>query len=67
MTDSLSLMLIDGKIRHSEVILCEDVGLRLGYQKKHIDQVIEKLKGNVDLPISNVRRIVEAMPHLSKV
>ena len=66
MSDSLSLMIIDGKIRQSEVILCEDIGLRLGFQKKHIDVVIEKLKGNVELPIDNIIRIVEAMPHISK-
>ena len=66
MSDSLSLMLVDGKIRQSEVILCEDIGLRLGYQKKHIDQVIERLKDRIDLPVSNVVRIVESMPHISK-
>jgi hypothetical protein len=66
MSDSLSLMIIDGKIRQSEVLLCEDIGLRLGYQKKHIDVVIEKLKGDIDFPIGNIVRIVEAMPHISK-
>ena len=66
MSDCLSLMLIDGKIRQSEVILCEDIGLRLGYQKKHIDIVIEKLKHNLDVPNHNIIRIVEAMPHISK-
>ena len=67
MSDSLSLMIIDGKIRQSEVLLCEDIGLRLGYQKKHIDVVIEKLKGDIDQPIINMVRIVEAIPHLGKV
>lgn len=66
MSDSLSLMLVDGKIRQSEVLLCEDIGLRLGYQKKHIDVVIERLKGNIDVPIDNIVRIVESMPHISK-
>jgi hypothetical protein len=66
MTESLSLMIIDGKIRQSEVYLCEDIGLRLGYQKKHIDLVIEKLKGNTDITSSDIVRFVEAMPHISK-
>ena len=51
MSDCLSLMIVDGQIRQSEVILCEDIGLRLGYQKNHIDVVIEKLRGNI-LPSS---------------
>jgi hypothetical protein len=66
MSDSLSLMIVDGKIRQSEVILCEDIGLRLGYQKKHIDVVIKKLKDNTDTTSSEIVRFVEAMPHISK-
>lgn len=66
MSDSLSLMIVDGKIRQSEVILCEDIGLRLGFQKNSIDQVIEKLKDSIEHPISNISTIVEAMPHPSK-
>ena len=66
MSESLSLMIIDGKIRQSEVLLCEDIGLRLGYQKKSIDQIIERLKGNVDLPLSSITKIVEAMPNPAK-
>lgn len=67
MSDSLSLMIIDGKIRQSEVLLCEDIGLRLGFQKKSIDDIIDRLKGNVDIPQSSIVRIVEAMPHPSKI
>jgi len=66
MSESLSLMIIDGKIRQSEVLLCEDIGLRLGFQKNAIDQIIEKLKGNVDLPLSSIIKIVEAMPNPAK-
>ena len=65
MSDCLSLMIVDGQIRQSEVILCEDIGLRLGYHKNHIDIVIEKLRGNIELPISNIVKIVESMPHIS--
>jgi hypothetical protein len=67
MSESLSLMIIDGKIRQSEILLCEDIGLRLGYQKKAIDQVIEKLKGNVSIPQSSIVKIVEEMPNPAKV
>jgi hypothetical protein len=66
MSDSLSLMIVDGKIRQSEVILCEDIGLRLGFQKVSIDQVIDRLKDALERPASNITAIVEAMPHPSK-
>jgi hypothetical protein len=67
MSDCLSLMIIDGKIRQSEVLLCEDIGLRLGFQKTAIDQVIEQLKGNIDIPLNSISRLVEAMTHPGKI
>ncbi len=66
MSDSLSLMIVDGKIRQSEVILCEDIGLRLGFQKSSIDQAIVQLRDNIERPMGNITTIVEAMPHPSK-
>jgi len=66
MSDSLSLMIIDNKIRQSEVLLCEDIGLRLGFQKKSIDETIEKLKDNTALPLSRIVKIVEEWPHAGK-
>ena len=66
MSDSLSLMIIDNKIRPSEVLLCEDIGLRLGFQKKSIDATIEKLKDDTALPLIRIVKIVESWPHRSK-
>ncbi len=66
MSDSLSLMIVDGKILQSEIILCEDVGLRLGFQKNAIDKVIDELKQNFSSHNANISKIVEAMPHPSK-
>ncbi len=66
MSDSLSLMIIDNKIRQSEVLLCEDIGLRLGFQKKSIDETIEKLKDNTALSLSRIVKIVEEWPHAGK-
>lgn len=66
MSESLSLMIIDNKIRKSEILLCEDIGLRLGFQKKSIDQLIEKLQDNIDLSLRSIVRIVESWPNPAK-
>jgi hypothetical protein len=66
MSESLSLMIIDNKIRKSEILLCEDIGLRLGFQKKSIDEIIEKLKDNTGLSMNSIIRIVESWPNPAK-
>ena len=64
--DSLSLIAIDNKILPSEVILCEDIGLRLGFQKSGIDGIIERLKANPSLPSKKVEEEVRRLPHNAK-
>ena len=64
--DSLSLIAVDNKILPSEVILCEDIGLRLGFPKKGIDSIIERLKLNPALPTKKVEEEVRRLPHHAK-
>ncbi len=67
MSDCLSLMVVDGKIRQSEVLLCEDIGLRLSFTKASIDQVIEQLKGNSEVSADKIKAMVQALPHPEKI
>jgi len=67
MSDFLSLILADGVIRQSEVILCEDIGLRLGFTKAAIDQVIEHLKHNLNLSGQGITRMIESLDHPGKI
>lgn len=67
MSDCFSLMLIDGKIRSSEVILCEDVGLRLGFSKLDIDQVITDISEDMRIPADKIILLVKSMKHSGKI
>jgi hypothetical protein len=67
MSECISLMLIDGKIRHSEVLLCEDIGLRLGFHKAAIDSVIEEVKADINTSRNNISLLVGSLPHHGKV
>ena len=64
--ESLSLIAIDKKILPSEVLLCEDIGLRLGFQKKGIDEIIERLKANPAMSEKVVEEEVRKLPHHAK-
>ena len=64
--DSLSLIAVDNKILPSEIILCEDIGLRLGFQKRGIDSIIERLKINPALSPKIVEEEVRKLPHNAK-
>lgn len=67
MTECISLMLIDGKIMHSEVLLCEDIGLKLGFQKTSIDKVIEEVRGDINTSRNNISMLVSSLPHHGKI
>lgn len=67
MTDCLSLMLADGQIMPSEVIMCEDIGLRLGFAKASIDSVIDQLRDNINITPNKIYELVYALPHYGKV
>lgn len=64
--DCLSLMAIDHKILPSEVLLCEDIGLRLGFMKQGVDTIIDSLRSNPELSTARVERAVRALDHISK-
>jgi len=67
MSDCFSLMLIDGKIMASEIILCEDVGLRLGFSKYDVDKVIAELSEDINIPSKKISALVNQMNHQGKI
>jgi len=67
MSECILLMIIDGKIRRSEVLLCEDIGLKLGFQKSSIDNVIEEVKEDLSKSRNKIFALVESLPHPGKV
>ena len=67
MSDSLSLVAIDNKIQPGEVILCEDIGLRLGFQKKDIDSLLDSLKQNTAQSYQQLEKAIRALDHSGKL
>jgi phage I-like protein len=63
LTESMMLMLVDGKVLPSEILFCEDIGLRLGFTKKAIDGLISRIRQNMGISIEEMKKLVVALPH----
>lgn len=63
MTEALLLMLVDGKVLQSEVLFCEDIGLRLGFTKASVDGLIDQIRQQVDIDEASLKKLVAALPH----
>ena len=66
MCDSLSLIAIDNKVLPSEVLLCEDIALKLGFPKMGVDSIINQLKIDPQLPSNKIEEAVRMLPHHAK-
>ena len=67
LTDSIMLMLVDGKVLPGEVIFCQDVAIRLGFSKLATDELISIVSRNKRLSRSSLERQVMELPHTMKV
>ena len=63
LTESMILMLVDGKVLPSEILFCEDIGLRLGFTKKSIDSLITRIRQNMNISIEEMRKLVMMLTH----
>ena len=63
LTEILLLMLVDGKVLQSEVLFCEDMGLRLGYTKKSIDALISRIRIDMEIDETKLKRLVLELPN----
>ena len=63
LTESMILMLVDGKVLPSEILFSEDIGLRLGFTKKSIDGLIARIQQNMEISTEELKKLVIALPH----
>ena len=63
LSDSLMLMLVDGKVLQSEILFCVDIGVRLGFTKRSIDTLIERIQENMNISIEQIRKLILSLPH----
>lgn len=66
MTESILLMLVDGKVLPSEILFCQDMGMRLGFPKSAVDDLINEIKDDLHISYDELHTYVEALPHPNK-
>ena len=66
LTESILLMMVDGKVLPSEILFCQDMGLRLGFQKAAVDQLIHEIKDDFGIKYDDLHEHVFALPHPTK-
>lgn len=67
LTESILLMLVDGKVLPSEILFCQDMGLRLGFQKSTVDRLIDEIKEDFEIKYEELHAHVFALPHPNKI
>ena len=65
-TESILLMLVDGKVLPSEILFCQDMGIRLGFPKSAVDELIHDIKDDFHISYDDLHKHVDALPHPSK-
>ena len=66
LTESILLMLVDGKVLPGEILFCQDMGIRLGFPKSAVDELIHEIKEDLYIKYDELHEHVFALPHPSK-
>ncbi len=66
LTESILLMLVDGKVLPSEILFCQDMSLRLGFPKSAVDRLIDEIKEDFGIKYEELHEHVLALPHPNK-
>ncbi len=62
--DMMFLMAADGIVHESEVIFCQQTGIKLGFQKSDVDEVI--LRVQMGKSEEQVKSFIKGLPHPSR-
>ncbi len=66
LTESILLMLVDGKVLPSEILFCQDMGIRLGFSKSAVDVLIDEIKEDFHITYDELHKHVFELPHPNK-
>jgi len=67
LTESILLMLVDGKVLPSEILFCQDMGIRLGFPKSAVDELIHDIKEDFHITYDELHKHVHLLPHPNKI
>ena len=65
LTDSILLMLVDGKVLPSEVLFCLDMGERLGFNRESVDALIKGIQEESSTSYGEMKKLIQKLEHHS--
>ncbi len=66
LTDSIMLMVVDGKVLPGEILFCQDIAIRLGFSKMATDDLIGIVSDSKSISREQLERQVFELPHAMK-
>lgn len=67
LTDSILLMVVDGKVLSGEVLFCQDIAIRLGFSKRATDDLIGMVSDSKSISRDRLEKQVLELPHALKI
>jgi len=67
LTDSVMLMVVDGKVLPSEILFCQDIAIRLGFSKRAADELIGMVSSGKTISRERLNKQVLRLPHDMKM
>lgn len=58
----LQLMLVDGKVLPKEIAFCIEMGERLGFQKKAVEDLVNQIDSKKNYTEEEINQLVEGLP-----
>ena len=65
LTESILLMMVDGKVLPTEVKFCIDIGERIGFKREAVEELIEKTRDNLGISYEELEKLINKMDYTS--
>jgi tellurite resistance protein len=61
LTESILLMMVDGKVLPTEVKFCIDIGVRLGFKREDVSELIESTRGDLGISYDELESLIKKL------
>lgn len=63
LTESILLMMVDGKVLPTEVKFCIDIGERLGFKREAVSELIESTRGDLGISYDELESLIKKLDY----
>ncbi|MEN8247431.1 MAG: hypothetical protein ABFS32_00740 [Bacteroidota bacterium] len=63
LTESILLMMVDGKVLPTEVKFCLDIGERLGFERNDVDKIIQETRTDLSISYDDLGKRIKKLKY----